>query len=154
MEFREFSRYFDGKLYNPDLKSTSKDKVLAELVESISNQAKLKDSQLILDMIIRREQLGSTGIGKGIAIPHGRSISSPNLITMFGRSIKGINFNAIDKKPVHLFFMIIAPPQEQSNVYLPFLGKLVEILKAKKIRDKIKAVETYREFLETLSGGF
>lgn len=154
MEFREFSRYFDEKLFDPDLKATTKEKVLEEMVEFISKNNRLKDDRLILDMLIRREQLGSTGIGHGIAIPHGRSISSPNLIATFGKSIKGIKYDAIDKKPVHLIFMIIAPPQEQSNVYLPFLGKLVEILKEKKVRKEIKAAENYREFINILSGGF
>ena len=154
MEIREFLRYFNAKLFLQELRSTSKDEVLNEMVDFVSHQTPLKDSQLILDMLNRREQLGSTGIGSGIAIPHGRSISSADILVAFGKSKEGIDYDSIDKKPVHLIFMIIAPPQEQSNVYLPFLGKLVEILKEEQVREKLQNAETYREFVDALSGGF
>jgi mannitol/fructose-specific phosphotransferase system IIA component (Ntr-type) len=154
MEIREFLRYFDTKLFLFELNSTTKDEVLNEMVEFISQKTPLKDSRLILDMLRRREQLGSTGIGNGIAIPHGRSISAANLIVAFGKSKEGIEYDAMDKQSVHLIFMIIAPPQEQSNLYLPFLGKLVELLKEEQVREKIQNAETYREFIDILSGDF
>lgn len=154
MEIREFLRYFDKRLYIPELKSSTKEQVLEEMVSHITRQTPLKDHELISDMLKRREKLGSTGIGYGIAVPHGRSISAPNLIVTFGRSQTGIDYEAIDHEPVHLIFMIIAPPQEQSNVYLPFLGKLVEILKQQKVRNKLLEAYTFKEFIDALSGGF
>ena len=69
MEIREFLRYFNGKLFIPELTSSSKEEVLNEMVEFTSERVPLKDCRLILDMLKRREQLGSTGIGNGIAIP-------------------------------------------------------------------------------------
>ena len=154
MQLREFLSYFDRDLFFTDLKSTTKEDVLPEMVNLIAQKSKLKDSNLILDMLRRREQLGSTGIGKGLAIPHGRSLSVAKLLVTFGKSEKGIDYHSMDEQPVHLIFMIIAPPQEQSNVYLPFLGKLVELMKQDELREKLLTIETYRQFRETIAGGF
>src|SRR2546430_4370436 len=70
-------------------------------------------------MLKRRETLGSTGIGQNIAIPHCRALAVNRLRVAFGRKLDGIDFNAIDGKPVHYFFLIVAPPLEVSNQYLP-----------------------------------
>jgi len=138
----------------PNLKAKTKNEVFEEMVQSFTKNTHLKDSRLIIEMLKRREELGSTGIGHGIAIPHGRSLSTPSLLVAFGKSAAGIDFDAIDQKPVYLIFMIVAPPQEQSNVYLPFLGKLVEVLKQKQVRENLKQVEKFQDFISTLSGGF
>lgn len=154
MQLREFISYFNRDLFFTDLRSTTKEEVLPEMVDLIAQKSHLKDSNLILDMLKRREQLGSTGIGKGLAIPHGRSLSVPKLLVAFGKSDKGIDYHSMDEQPVHLIFMIIAPPQEQSNVYLPFLGKLVEVMKQSEIREKLQTIETYKQFRETIARGF
>lgn len=153
MDQREFMRYFDKRLFIRELKSKTKDEVFGEMVDYITKLTPLKDQQLIIDMLNRREKLGSTGIGHGIAIPHGRSISAPNLIVTFGKSKDGLEYESMDNEPVHLIFMIIAPPQEQSNVYLPFLGKLVDIIKHEKIREQLKKADTFKDFIDVLSGG-
>ena len=124
------------------------------MVNFIAQKMPLKDARLVADMLKRREQLGSTGIGHGIAIPHGRTLSTPTLLVAFGKSRKGIDFDAVDNQPVYLIFMIVAPPQEESNVYLPFLGKLVEVLQIEQIREDLRKVVTFQEFIDTLSGGF
>ena len=90
------------------------------------------DAELIVSTLLKREELGSTGIGKGIAIPHCRSLAVDKLEIAVGRTTKPINFNAIDKKPVSLIFLIIAPPQDPGNQYLITLGKIDQI--AKEIR--------------------
>jgi PTS system nitrogen regulatory IIA component len=74
--------------------------------------------------LVEREELGSTGIGKGIAIPHSRSLLVSKLELAIGRSTKGVSFDTIDKKPAHLFFLIVAPPQDQGNQYLVALGRV------------------------------
>jgi len=154
MELQEFSSYFRKEFFMPNLKAKTKNEVFEEMVQSFTKNTHLKDSRLIIEMLKRREELGSTGIGHGIAIPHGRSLSTPSLLVAFGKSAAGIDFDAIDQKPVYLIFMIVAPPQEQSNVYLPFLGKLVEVLKQKQVRENLKQVEKFQDFISTLSGGF
>ena len=80
-------------------------------------------------MLKRRENLGSTGIGRGIAIPHCRSLVVNKLRVAFGRKTDGVDFKAIDEKPVHFFFLIVAPPLEVSNQYLPVLGKIAQFSK-------------------------
>ncbi|MGB9720207.1 MAG: PTS sugar transporter subunit IIA [bacterium] len=111
---------------NLELKSTKKEEVLKDLVYMIKSKT---DAELIYSTLLKREELGSTGIGKGIAIPHCRSLAVSKLEIAVGRTVKPINFNAIDKKPVSLFFLIIAPPQDPGNQYLITLGRVVQISK-------------------------
>ena len=117
-----------------DLKGSSKDEVIRELVEVVK---KGEQSDLLFESLIKREKLGSTGIGKGIAIPHCRSLVVDKLEIVVGRSKDGVEFDSIDKKPVHLFFLIVAPPQDKGNQYLITLGKVAmlsqELIKSKLI---------------------
>lgn len=152
MELKEFLSYFKEDLFIGELESTTRDSVIREMVEHVGRTNFLKDPTLVLEMLERREELGSTGIGNGIAVPHGRTVSVSTLLTVFGKTKKGIEFDAIDKEPVHIIFMIIAPPQEQSNIYLPFLGKLVELVKSDRIRSGLENVTTFDEFILALSG--
>ena len=115
------------------------------MVECLFESGRIKDKGLVLEMLTRRESLGSTGIGKGIAIPHGRSLAAPELSIVFARSAEGIDFDALDKKPVYLFFLIVAPPHDRSNIYLPVLGKIVERVKEARIRSKLMKVESFEE---------
>lgn len=145
--------YFDEQLFLPDLKAQTKDEILEEIVEQFVDVKYLKNKDIVLEMLNQRELLGSTGIGKGIAIPHGRTTSASDIMIAFARSTEGIEYDAIDGKPVHLIFMIIAPPQDENNMYLPILGKMVEILSKSKVRNKLMLTETYSEFIEIISKG-
>lgn len=145
--------YFDEQLFLPDLKAQTKDEILEEIVEQFVDVKYLKNKDIVLEMLNQRELLGSTGIGKGIAIPHGRTTSASDIMIAFARSTEGIEYDAIDGKPVHLIFMIIAPPQDENNMYLPILGKMVEILSKSKVRNKLMSTETYSEFIEIISKG-
>ncbi|MCL4867211.1 MAG: PTS sugar transporter subunit IIA, partial [Gemmatimonadales bacterium] len=78
-------------------------------------------------LVLRREQLGSTGFGHGIAIPHARSLVVHRLRLAFGRHPAGVEYGAMDGKPVHSLFLIVAPPHEVSNQYLPILGKVAQL---------------------------
>ena len=154
MELDEFLGYVKADLFIPELSATSKEDILAEMVDHLANRHNVKDTQLILDMLKHRENLGSTGIGHGIAIPHGRTLSVSELLVLFGKTTRGIDFDAIDGQPVYLVFMIVAPPQEQSNVYLPFLGKLVEFLKEQEIREKLEQVTNFEQFISVFQERF
>ncbi len=145
--------YFDEQLFLPELKAQTKDEILEEIVEQFVDVKYLKNKDIVLEMLNQRELLGSTGIGKGIAIPHGRTTSASDIMIAFSRSTEGIDYDAIDGKPVHLIFMIIAPPQDENNMYLPILGKMVEILSKSKVRNKLMSTETYSEFIEIISKG-
>ena len=119
MELREF---FSEEAVKLELQGTTKDEVLKELIGLL--QLDEKSEGMLFKMLKRRENLGSTGIGRGIAIPHCRSLVVNRLRVAFGRKPGGVDFKAIDERPVHFFFLIVAPPLEVSNQYLPVLGKL------------------------------
>jgi mannitol/fructose-specific phosphotransferase system IIA component (Ntr-type) len=101
-------------------------------------------------MLKRRENLGSTGIGRGIAIPHCRSLVVNKLRVAFGRKKEGLDFKAIDEKPVHFFFLIVAPPLEVSNQYLPVLGKIAQFSKETDVPDRLLAITQPSEFMRLL----
>ncbi len=128
-----------------DLKSRKKSDVLRELVGMIRSG---ESAEMLLQTLIKREELGSTGIGKGIAIPHGRSLLLDKLEIAVGRSIKGVDFDAIDKKPVHLFFLVMAPPQDPGNQYLITLGRISMVCQELTKRKQIFTPQTPEEFIQ------
>ncbi len=152
MEINELTQYFGSDLFIPNLKATSKQKCLEELTSLFVENKYIRTGQIVLEMLRQRESLGSTGIGKGVAIPHGRTTATMEVRIAFGKTEAGIDFNAIDKKPVHLVFVVLAPPQEQDNKYLPILGKLVEFLNDRKNRNRLLKVETYEDFINAIEG--
>ena len=119
MKLREF---FTPEAVSLNLQSDNKDDLLKELVALLGLDAKAE--AILFKTLKRRENLGSTGIGKGIAIPHCRSLVVNRLRLGYGRKPEGIDFKAIDGAPVFNFFLIVAPPLEVSNQYLPVLGKI------------------------------
>jgi mannitol/fructose-specific phosphotransferase system IIA component (Ntr-type) len=144
---------FESALFIPNLRATDRQKALEEMVDCLYENGRVKDRTLVLEMLCHRETLGSTGIGKGIAIPHGRTLAAPELSIVFARSTEGIHFDALDKKPVHLFFLIVASPHDRSNIYLPVLGKIVEKVKESRIRHKLMKVENFDELKKVFVGG-
>jgi len=147
---KELAEYFDERLFLPDLKASTKKAVIEEMVDALVSAGMVRDKPVIMEMLERREALGSTGIGHGVAIPHGRSLAANDIMVVFGKSRKGVDFDAVDGKPVHLFFLIIAPPQDRFNQYLPFLGKVVELIKQETVRNKLIEIESFEDFLEVL----
>uniref|UniRef100_A0A7C4XF30 PTS EIIA type-2 domain-containing protein n=1 Tax=candidate division WOR-3 bacterium TaxID=2052148 RepID=A0A7C4XF30_UNCW3 len=133
---------------NLELKSTKKEDVIKDLVYMIKSKT---DAELIYSTLLKREELGSTGIGRGIAIPHCRSLAVSKLEIAVGRTIKPINYNAIDKKPVSLLFLIIAPPQDPGNQYLITLGKIVQISKEITRGNLINKPKTPEEFIALIN---
>ena len=132
-----------------DLESQSKDDLLKELVSLLALDE--KSAAILFKTLKRRENLGSTGIGKGIAIPHCRTLVVNRLRLAYGRKPSGVNFNAIDGEPVYSFFLIIAPPLEVSNQYLPVLGKIAQFAKHAAVpRDLLELAEP-EEFLALLA---
>lgn len=131
-----------------ELKPGKKEDIIKDLVYSIK---KGPDAELIISTLLKREELGSTGIGKGIAIPHCRSLVVDKLEISVGRTIKPVNFNAIDKKPVSLFFLIIAPPQDPGNQYLITLGKIVQIAREITKGNLINKPKTPEEFITIIN---
>ena len=132
-----------------DLGAYNKDEALHELIALLGLPE--KPQKKLYETLKRRENLGSTGIGKGIAIPHCRSLVVSRLRLAYGRKPGGLDFKAIDNAPVHNLFLIVAPPLEVSNQYLPVLGKIAQFAKDPEVPGLLAAVETPEEFLELLS---
>ena len=152
MERSELVHLFQESLFLDHLEADSKENVLSEMLELFVNEKIVKNQQIVMEMLRQRETLGSTGIGKGVAIPHGRTTAAADVHIAFAKSEKGIEFDAIDQKPVHLFFMIIAPPLDEENKYLPALGNLVTLIKDNKIREQLLKVTSYSEFISIIKG--
>ena len=145
MRLREL---FSADTVKLDLESETKDDALRELVGLLALDG--KSEGVLYKTLKRRENLGSTGIGKGIAIPHCRSLVVNRLRLAYGRKPGGLDFNAIDGAPVHNFFLIIAPPLEVSNQYLPVLGKIAQFAKDPDVPDLLASLESVDGFLELL----
>lgn len=131
-----------------DLRGGSKDEVLAELVGLLRLDERATDT--LLRMLQRRETLGSTGVGRGIAIPHCRSLVVSTLRLAYGHHRRGVEYQAIDNRPVFDFFLIVAPPLEVSNQYLPILGKIAQFAKDADIPERLAGLQTAGDFLRLL----
>ena len=131
-----------------DLESETKDDTLRELVSLLALDG--KSEGVLHKTLKRREHLGSTGIGKGIAIPHCRSLVVNRLRLAYGRKPGGLDFNAIDGAAVHNFFLIIAPPLEVSNQYLPVLGKIAQFAKDPDVPGLLADLDTVEAFLQLI----
>jgi len=145
MHLREF---FSADAISLSLQASEKDEILKELISLLKLDQ--KSDAMLYKMLKRRENLGSTGIGRGIAIPHCRSLVVQRLRVAFGRKPEGVDFKAIDEKPVHNFFLIVAPPLEVSNQYLPVLGKIAQFAKEPDVPDLLGQLQTPEQFLGLL----
>ena len=145
MKLREF---FTPEGVNLNLRSESKDDLLKELVSLLHLDAKAEG--ILFKTLKRRENLGSTGIGKGIAIPHCRSLVVNRLRLAYGRKPQGVDFKAIDGAPVYNFFLIVAPPLEVSNQYLPVLGKIAQFAKDPEVPERLHEIGAPEDFLRLL----
>ncbi len=134
------SDYLEQDAIELDLKGDTKQKVLTEMVGLLGVEAESRN--IALELVMSRESLGSTGIGKGIAIPHLRSTIFPRIMLAYGRSSEGVAFGSIDKKPARHFFLVASPPIDPSNLYHPILAKIVQLVKESKNRKKLDSIDT------------
>ena len=119
-----------------DLVGTNKEEVLREVTDFLQSQGLIKNKESLLNTLIEREKLGSTGIGENVAIPHGKSDELSKIITVFARSLKGVDFEALDQKPVHFVCMVIAP-SNSTGQHLKTLARISRIFKNQNLRDGI-----------------
>ena len=131
-----------------DLQAQDKDSVLGELVRLLGLDPRAGET--LLRVLQRRESLGSTGLGRGIAIPHCRSLVAHRLRLAYGHSRKGVEFQATDGRPVHHLFLIVAPPLEISNQYLPVLGRIAQFAKDPDVPDRLAALTRPEDFFRLL----
>lgn len=133
-----------------DLKTKTKEALLGELIKPLGLTA--DKERLVLEALKKRESIGSTGIGKGIAIPHTRSLVLDQVHLVVGRSKGGVDFDALDGKPVYLFFLLCAPPQDPGTVYLLTLGKIAHVARKLSKRQDYLKMANAEEFVKYLIG--
>ncbi|HEU4570119.1 MAG TPA: PTS sugar transporter subunit IIA [Gemmatimonadales bacterium] len=129
-----------------DLQAGARDSVLPELVGLLKLHGRTEET--LLRLLRRREDHGSTGVGRGIAIPHCRSTEVSRVRLAFGRSVRGIDYRSLDGAPVHAFFLIIAPPAETVPQYLPLLGKIAALGREPDVPARLMAATTAEELFK------
>ena len=142
------SDFFAPGAVRLDLAGTTRDEVLADLVSLVGLEPRAQAT--LHRMLKRRESLGSTGVGRGVAIPHSRSLVVERLHLAFGHHRAGIPYDAIDARPVHHFFLIVAPPVELSNQYLPVLGRIAQFVKEPDVPARLSALSGPDDFFALL----
>jgi fructose-specific phosphotransferase system IIA component len=152
MEKNNVIEHFDEKLCLFNLRSKKKFTVLNEMVEHLVKEGRVSDADLIMEMLKNRENLGSTGLGKGVAFPHGKSLAIKELTVLFGRSSYGIDFDAVDGKDVNVFFLILAPTDSNAESYLELLSDLLSIIKQPDKLKKLCEVQDFETLTEVMGG--
>ena len=145
----KLSKFCSEDLITFDLKSTEKEKVLEELVDLVSDSALVKDAAQLIADVKEREELVTTGVGYGVAFPHAKTKATKGIVIAFGRSEKGIDFDAMDHKPVHLFFLIAAP-EDAIGAHLNVMARLSYVMKSEENRDKMMKVTSPGELLQMI----
>jgi len=138
-----------GDLIIPELTSKNKKEVLEELVSVIVKQNKLINKEELIEVLLEREKLGSTGIGDGIAIPHGKLKNIGALLASFGKSIDGVDFDSMDGKPTHLFFLLVAP-ENSAGIHLKALARISRLLKDSSFKQGLMEAKLKDDLFKTI----
>jgi PTS system nitrogen regulatory IIA component len=125
----------------PDLQAKNKKGVIDELVEYLALREPAVDREELVRVLLEREKLGSTGINDGVAIPHGKLKNIDHLLALFGRSTGGIDFGALDGKPSHFFFLLVAP-ESSAGAHLKALARISRIAREVTFRESCMKART------------
>ena len=150
MNSLKITDYMKEDLINLDLKSKTKDEVLRELTELMSKSSNIENKEIIHKAFIEREEVGSTGIGREVAIPHAKTEVAKQLIIAFGISRDGIDFNSLDKQKVKIFFTF-ASPAKDSQTYLKILARISRLLRDEKFREKLLKSENANQIINYIN---
>ncbi len=141
--------FMSEKLVLLEIEAKEKSAVIKELVNKIDSAGKLINRDNFLNAIIKREEIETTAIGKGIAIPHGRCEDVRDMSILFARSKEGIDFKSLDGKPVHILFMIAAP-LDANKQYLQTIARIARFLRHEEIKDKIMNTDSALGILDII----
>jgi nitrogen PTS system EIIA component len=142
----------DKRFIIPQLTSQGKEGALRELVRVIAQVEKQVDEECLVEILFERESLGSTGIGEGVAIPHGKSKDVKKLMASFGRSVPGLDFQSMDGKPTHLFFLLVAP-EDSAGIHLKALARISRLMKDPQFRKRVMEAKTADEIYAIFTEG-
>lgn len=134
----------------PDLNAHQKEGVLAELAEVLVATDVIKNTKDAVQVLQEREKLGSTGIGEGIAIPHGKLKELKDVVAVFGRSREGVDFDSMDGAPVNLFFLLMAP-ENSASTHLKALARISRLLKDRAFREELLQAGSRDELFEIIA---
>lgn len=141
--------FLSEKNISVDLKARNKKEVIEELVDLLVKSGQVADKKKMVDILLEREELGSTGIGQGIAIPHGKSEAVKELSAAFGLSKAGVSFEALDGEPVYIFFLLVAP-EGTAGAHLKALARISGLLKDRYIRKKLVSSQNTAEVVKII----
>jgi PTS system nitrogen regulatory IIA component len=145
----KLSELLTPKSIIPDLKAHDKKGALEELSQIITEQEPALNKGLLLQILLERERLGSTGIGEGIALPHGKVKKLNKLMVSFGRSIEGLGFDSVDEQPAYLLFLLVAP-ENSAGVHLQALAKISRLLKDSNFRQRLMQAKSREEIYQII----
>lgn len=144
--------FLDERAVATELKAThNKEEIIRELVGLLVNAGSIKEKDVskLVQILLKRESLGSTGIGQGVAIPHGKSDCVTKLVAAFAVARTGINFDSLDGEPVQLFFLLVAP-EDSAGPHLKALARISRLLKDKHFRDTLRAAKDEKTLVKII----
>lgn len=141
--------FLDKDSIELDVKAKSKKEAIEELVEMLAKKNAITDKKVTIESLLEREELGSTGVGQGIAIPHSKTKGVKELTAAFGISKKGVDFDALDGEDVNIFFLLLAP-EGAAGLMLKALARVSNFLKNKYYRRKILDAKDKAEILQII----
>src|SRR6516162_6029110 len=133
----------------PDVGGTTKPQVLRELARPLAAKYRDLDLAAITAVLAERERLGSTAIGDGIAIPHGKMAGVKQIFGIFGRHLQGVDFESLDGRPTHLFFVLVAP-EDSTSLHLKALARVSRLFKDVSFRERLMAARDAEEIFSLI----
>ena len=141
--------YLEVKTVIPKLNSSNKDDVIKELADKLSQVSPKINHERLVEVFLERENLCSTAVDYGIAVPHAKLDGLSNIVLGFGRSIEGIDYESLDGKPTHFFITLIVP-EESTGEHLKLLARISKIFKDQELRSRLMSCETDEEIFESI----
>ncbi len=132
----KLSKFCEENLVTFNMKASNKQEAIEELIDLAATSHSIKDRDQLMADVKEREELVTTGVGWGVAFPHAKTKSAKGIVIAFGRSDKGIEFDAMDHKPVRLFFLIAAP-EDAIGAHLNVMARLSYLMKSEENRNKL-----------------
>ena len=143
--------FLNRKAISADLESTDKEGVVRELVGLLIAAGGIKiKKEDIIKILMARESLGSTGIGQGVGIPHGKSPNIKSLVAAFGLSKDGVDFESLDGESTHIFLLLLAP-EDSAGPHLKALARISRLLKDKYVRETLKKAQSEKEIIKIIT---
>ena len=141
--------FLNEKAITANIKATNKEGIIRELVDLLVKAEGIKNKEELVKILLNRETLGSTGIGQGIGIPHGKTNAVKKLVAAFGICHQGVNFDALDGEPVYIFFLLVAP-EDSAGPHLKALARISRLLKDKFFRESLKSLSDDKAILKLI----